>query len=167
MSMDLADNKSTLVQVTVWSRQTPNHYPRQCWPWSMSPYGVSRPWWVNNILVDITKMMQMRTQRLVRVHILRPRQHGRHFPDDSFISIFVNENIWISINISLRFASKVPINHIPALIRIMAWRRPGAKPLSEAMMVILPTHICVTGLPRVKALPAAKYSWLEIPPKVW
>ena len=26
----------------------------------------------------------------------------------------------------------------------MAWRRPGEKPLSEPMMVKLPTHICVT-----------------------
>ena len=26
----------------------------------------------------------------------------------------------------------------------MAWRRPGDKPLSEPMMVRLPTHICVT-----------------------
>ena len=26
----------------------------------------------------------------------------------------------------------------------MAWRRPGDKPLSEAMMVRLPTQICVT-----------------------
>ena len=26
----------------------------------------------------------------------------------------------------------------------MAWRRPGDKPLSEPMMVSLPTHICVT-----------------------
>ena len=26
----------------------------------------------------------------------------------------------------------------------MAWRRPGDKPLSEPMMVNLPTHICVT-----------------------
>ena len=28
--------------------------------------------------------------------------------------------------------------------QIMAWRRPGDKPLSKAMMVNLPTHICVT-----------------------
>ena len=27
---------------------------------------------------------------------------------------------------------------------IMTWRRPGDKPLSEPMMVWLPTHICVT-----------------------
>ena len=30
------------------------------------------------------------------------------------------------------------------MVQIMAWRRPGDKPLSEAMMVSLLTHICVT-----------------------
>ena len=34
---------------------------------------------------------------------LRPRQNGRHFPDAIFKWIFLNENIWISINISLKF----------------------------------------------------------------
>ena len=29
-------------------------------------------------------------------------------------------------------------------VQVMVWRRPGDKPLSEPMMVILPTHICVT-----------------------
>ena len=29
------------------------------------------------------------------------------------------------------------------MVQIMAWRRPGDKPLSEPMMVSLPTHICV------------------------
>ena len=33
---------------------------------------------------------------------------------------------------------------IPALVQIMAWRLPGDKPLSEPMMVVLPTQICVT-----------------------
>ena len=37
-----------------------------------------------------------------------------------------------------------PINNIPALVQIMAWHRPGNKPLPEPMMVRLPTHICVT-----------------------
>ena len=35
-------------------------------------------------------------------------------------------------------------NYIPALVQIMAWRRPGDKRLSGQMMVRLPTHICVT-----------------------
>ena len=38
---------------------------------------------------------------------------------------------------------RVQLTNIPALLQIMAWRRPGDKPLSEAMMVSLLTHICV------------------------
>ena len=74
---------------------------------------------------------------------LRLRRSRRHFADDSFRYIFLNENIWISIKISLKSIAKGPINNIPALVQIMAWRRPGDKPLSEAMMVRLLTHICV------------------------
>ena len=43
----------------------------------------------------------------------------------------------------LRFP-KVPIYNIPALVQIMAWRRPGDKPLSEPMMVTLLMHSCIT-----------------------
>ena len=43
MSMDLTDDKSILVQVMAWCRQPTNHYLSQCWPRSMSPYGVTRP----------------------------------------------------------------------------------------------------------------------------
>ena len=81
---------------------------------------------------------------MMSVNTLRPRQHGRHFADDAFNRIFVNENIRISIKFSLKFVPKVPIHNIPALVLIMAWRRPGDKPLSGPMMVRLPTHICVT-----------------------
>ena len=40
---DLTDDKSTLVQVMAWCRQATSHYLSQCWPRSMSPYGVTRP----------------------------------------------------------------------------------------------------------------------------
>ena len=43
-----------------------------------------------------------------------------------------------------KFVPKGPINKIPALVQIMAWRRPGDKPLSEPMLVNFPTHICVS-----------------------
>ena len=75
---------------------------------------------------------------------LRSRQNGRRFADDTFKRIFLNENGRISIQISLKFVPKGSINNIPALVQIMAWHRPGDKPLSEPMMVSLPTHICVT-----------------------
>ena len=78
------------------------------------------------------------------VNTLRPRHNGRHFADDIFKCIFLNENISIAIKISLRFVPKVPISNIPALVQIMAWRQPGDKALSEPMMVSLMTHICVT-----------------------
>ena len=46
---DLTDDKSTLVQIMAWCRQAPSHYLSQCWPSSMSPYGIIRPQWVNVI----------------------------------------------------------------------------------------------------------------------
>ena len=57
------------------------------------------------------------------------RQNGRHFEDYIFKRIILNKNVWISIKISLKFVTKVSINNI------------GDKPLSEPMMVRLPTHI--------------------------
>ena len=78
------------------------------------------------------------------INTLRPRQNGRHFADDIFKWIFMNKNVWIPIEISLKFVPKGPINNIPALVQVMAWRRAGDKPLSEPMMSSLLTHICVT-----------------------
>ena len=78
------------------------------------------------------------------LNTLRPRRNWQHLADDIFKRIFFNENVRISINNSLKFVPKGPINNIPALVQIMAWRRPGDKPLSEPMVVSLTTHICVT-----------------------
>ena len=57
--------------------------------------------------------------------------------------IFFNWKFFILIQISLKYVPKGPINNNPALVQIMAWHRPGAKPLSEPMMVRLPMHICI------------------------
>ena len=78
------------------------------------------------------------------LNTLRPGQNGRYFADDIFKYIFLNENVWMPIKISLKFVSKGRINNISALVQMMAWCRPGGKPLSEPMMVSLPTDICVT-----------------------
>ena len=43
------------------------------------------------------------------------------------------ENVWISLQDFTDFIFR--INNIPALVQIMAWRRPGDKPLSEPMTV--------------------------------
>ena len=77
-------------------------------------------------------------------YTLRQRQNGRHFTDDIFKCIILNENVWILIKISLKFVPWGPINNKTVLIQTMAWCRPGDKALSETMMVSLLTHICVT-----------------------
>ena len=78
------------------------------------------------------------------INTLRQRQNGYLFADNTFKRIFLNENVWISITISLKFVPKGPINNIPALFQIMVYRRPGDNPLSEPVLVGSLTHICVT-----------------------
>ena len=94
--------------------------------------------------ISITYALEIPQYGIDLVNTLRPRQNGRHFADDTFKRIFLNENVGISIKISLKFVPKGPINNNPALVQIMAWRRSGDKPLSEPMMASLLTHICVT-----------------------
>ena len=106
------------------------------------------------MLKDITQQSRMpgiinftnkyHDRDIVPLNTLRPRQDGSYFADDVLKCIFLNENLWISLKIPLKFVPKGPINTIPSLVQIMAWRRLGDKSLSEPMMVSLPTHICVT-----------------------
>ena len=64
-----------------------------------------------------------------------PGQNGCHFADDIFECIFVNEKLCILIKISLKFLPKAPIDYKSASVQVMAWRRPGDKPLPEAMLI--------------------------------
>ena len=73
---------------------------------------------------------------VLRVNTLRLKQNGCHFPN-IFKWIFLNENVWVSINMSLKFVPKGPVSNIPALVQIIAWCWLGDRPLSEPMMVSL------------------------------
>ena len=71
------------------------------------------------------------------------RQDGHHFPDNIFICIFLNENLWISIKVWLTFVPKGPINNITAFVQIIAWCRPGDKPLFESVVALITdTYMC-------------------------
>ena len=111
--------------------------------------------WCNNINTKITGgLLQINKAPCSYRKILAPlyishddlikywgRDRDRHnFADDIFKGIFLNENVWISLKISMKFVPKVPINIIPALVQIMVWRRPDDKPLSEPMTVSLLTR---------------------------
>ena len=45
-----------------------------------------------------------------------PGQNGRHFAEDNFKCIIVNENVCILIKISLKLIPKGPIDNNPALV---------------------------------------------------
>ena len=99
--------------------------------------------WLENFLQhrETSRWNGNRTANLrIIINTLRPRQIGRHFADDTFKRIFLNENVRISIKISLKYVPKGPINNNPALIQIMAWCRSGDKPLSEQWCLVY----CVT-----------------------
>ena len=72
------------------------------------PYWVTMPLWVNT---------------------LRPKQNKYHLAD-IFKCIFLNENVLISIKISLKFIPKGPINNILTLVQIMAWHWLGRQAIT-------------------------------------
>ena len=61
------------------------------------------------------------------------RQNGSYFAY-VFKCVFLNENVELSIKISMKFVPKDPTENIRALVQIIAWRRTGDKPLSEPTM---------------------------------
>ena len=52
---------------------------------------------------------------LISVNLSLPGQNGRHFADDIFECIFMNEKLCISIQISLKFVPEGPIDNKAAL----------------------------------------------------
>ena len=87
---------------------------------------------------------------------LRLRQNGRHFPDDIFKRIFLNENVWIPIKISLKFVPKGPIKNIPALVQI---RRQAIIWSNDSLLM----HICITRPQWVKSSYVAfLHHWVNV-----
>ena len=74
---------------------------------------------------------------LLYFNTLRLRQNGHHFAGDIFKCIFLKKNVWIFIQMSLKLIPKSLIANKLSFVQIMAWRRSGAKPLSEPMLVYL------------------------------
>ena len=128
------DVYSTLVVVIVLLESCVNRARKQA---------CLREWCLRHALVQ--SCVASKRGALWLVLTLRDRDTiGAIFADGTFKWFFLNENIWIWIEFSLRFVPNGPVNTIQALVQIMAWRRPGAKPWFEPMMVRLLTHIGVT-----------------------
>ena len=113
------------------------------------------------ICSELHKLSEVSTNLIINT--LRPGKN-----DDIFKCIFLNENVWISNKISLKFIPKSAINNNPALVQTVAWHRLGDKPLSEAMVVSLLMHICITWPQWVKSTYKFNYQILpgssKLPP---
>ena len=72
---------------------------------------------------------------LIIYHVitLRPKQNGNQFTDDNFNGVFVIENVWISIAISLKSNPKGPVDEKSAIVQVMAGSGTGDKPFLESM----------------------------------
>ena len=51
MSLGSTDDPSILLQGMAWFRQATSHYLSQCWPRPLTPFGVTRPQWINTTVV--------------------------------------------------------------------------------------------------------------------
>ena len=140
-----------------WCRQVTGHYLNQCWSSSISSYGATSSnkigatpvfsafiktdareiGWYYNTTTERRAMCMILGYSLVVNHVFNsslPGQNGRHFADGTFKRIFMNEKLFMSIRLSLKFVPKGPIDNKAALVQAMAWRRTGDKPLPEPML---------------------------------
>ena len=143
----------TAYHVHIWQVLPQHCFSESC---QTSICGIGFNWYVCKIgkksLIKIWMNKDFMTNALVYLeptlacpfNTLRVRQNGLHFADDYFKCIFLNKNVLILIEISLKFVTNGIINNTLALVQIMAWQQPGDKPISEPMMVRLPMHIWVT-----------------------
>ena len=81
---------SRIVELILTIPANSNNGPHACWPQSVAGF-LKGP------------------QHIIT---LRPRRNW-HFADDIFKCIFLNENVWIPIKISMKFVPKGPINNTP------------------------------------------------------
>ena len=88
-------------------------------------------YWVNAEYFD---MKPAPIPMLTYLNSSPPGQNGRHYGRRHFQRHFHEWKLYISIRISLKFVPKGPIDNKSALVRVMAWRRTGDKPLPEPML---------------------------------
>ena len=86
----------------------------------------------------VTIQSHLRLSYVISVWFECESKIHKHIEAETKLPPFHRRHILLNKNVP-----EGPINNIPALVQIMASRRPGAKPLSEPMMVSLLTHIYI------------------------
>ena len=129
---------STLAQVMVCCLTAPSHYFNQCWliiskiQLHSSDGNFTRD---TSVMNDYYLGNLSYSKLCNSFHLSPPGQNGRHFADDIFKWISMNEKFCILIRISLKCVHKGRIDEKSALVQVMAWCGPDDKPLPEAMLI--------------------------------
>ena len=72
----------------------------------------------------------------ININKLRLRQNCNYLAGIYFNCIFLNENVYISVQIPVKFVPKGLTDNGLALVQLIAWRQTGDKPLFEPVMVL-------------------------------
>ena len=130
MPWDFMDDKSTLVQVMAWCHQPTSHYLSQCWPSSMSRYGVTRPQWVKKIMwmasIIFSCLCKYSEKSTATNIILQPYSHDT-YKAISFSKTFqwymmvISSPVFVSMNHLLRWLTQ----HISSVrMKYKPWLHP-------------------------------------------
>ena len=120
-----------MVPLMAWCRQAMSHYLSQCWPRSMSQYGVSGPQWVNEITkLSVKKMyLKMEAKCVEKFMGLLACLWVPLF--DSLCIIYIYIKAWFSLSTtaisnSLWSSDAIRGNKTKSvLVQVMAWHQPG------------------------------------------
>ena len=137
-----------------WCRQATSHYLSQCWPRSMSPYGVIRPKWVNiwyytgsydftfSFISYKTWIRSPRwfTNKFTAIHATN-YSHGTCFRF-CYVKISTGFNHKFHWEISrLPWTISIYINHINHVVTHSQNKRTTMKPSAYSMGHIVPVHV--------------------------
>ena len=146
MPWDLIEDKSTLVQVTACCSRQQAIYLSQCWPRSMSPYGITGPH-------EWTEYQKRNCgSKYEDVNIFWEDQWLYKYPQSWFFYLFISQCVqtgmamWVVIHNSAEPNSHSQTNSSPpgaayncqwtgsSLVQVMACFLLGTKPLSEPLL---------------------------------
>ena len=94
---------------------------------------------------DMIRIESLQRKPWVKIHLLIHRSRDKMAANFlTFSNVFSwTKTYMYKCRVRFHWSLFLRSNNIPALVQIMAWPRPGDKPLSEPMMISLVTHICV------------------------
>ena len=81
MAGNVCEEESTLIQVMAWCREATRHSLSQYWPWSLSPYNITRP-----LYIDMTRRSGLIKYEVIYIMITCGLTTIYHGVEDDFMT---------------------------------------------------------------------------------